>query len=84
MPAKKEIARIANTNQQEATTISTLKIAPTDSNRAETIIRIAMLWEIILKGLRILKSLNIFNTEMSNVADTTMSTIAVTTIKKSS
>jgi hypothetical protein len=64
--------------------MSTLKIAPTDSNRAETIIRIAMLWEIILKGLRILNNLNIFSTEMSNVADTTMSTIAVTTIKKSS
>ena len=40
-------------------TISTLKIALTDSNKAITTIFILILWLINLKGLKVLRSLKI-------------------------
>ena len=65
------------------TTNTTFEIAPTDSNRAETINFIDTLCDITLRGRRVLSSLSIFKTGRLKL-DRLMSITEVTTIKKSS
>ncbi len=63
-------------------TIPTFKIALTDSSKAVTTNFILILWEINLRGLKVLKSLSIL-TALKSIESIEASTKLVTTIKKS-
>lgn len=77
------IAKIANIIQTHTITIITLKIAPTDSKSDATINFMAILCEMTLKGLNVLKSLRILITGKSTFVKA-MSSNEVATIKLSS
>jgi len=84
-PLKKFTAKMANMSQTITTTIITLKIEPTDSIKAATIIFIAMLWLITLNGLNALNNLKILKNYISpNNSANIKSNNEVITIKKSS
>lgn len=76
------IANIANIVQTQTTTIATLKIAPTELNNELTINFIAILWDMTLNGLSVLKRRRIFITGRSTFVNI-MSNREVKTIKPS-
>jgi hypothetical protein len=77
------VPRIANINQIKHTTTRTLKIDPTDYNKAFTTIFILMLCETNLNGRNVLSSLSIF-TAAKSIDETDISIKLLTTIKLSS
>lgn len=74
---------MANMSHTATTTITTLKMAPTDSMREDTISFMATLCEITRKGLSVLSSLKILIIGKST-PESNMSIIEVTTMNRSS
>lgn len=77
------MAKMANMSQTAATTTMTFETAPTESNKLLTINFIDLLWEMTLKGLKVLSNLKILMTGNSTFVNI-MSNKEVNTIKPSS